>query len=111
MGIDPGRPLVTQVSRFDRWKDPSGVVEAYILARQAIPGLQLALLGLSQATDDREACVDKILTRLALLVGEPEVTRLEGIKRDVPHFGRGLQDIGEGTDEKGSKIPRWNGSC
>ena len=52
MGIDPARPLVTQVSRFDRWKDPWGVIDAYRLARQSVPGLQLALLGLSQANDD-----------------------------------------------------------
>ncbi len=55
MGIDPARPLVTQVSRFDLWKDPCGVVDAYRLARQEVPGLQLALLGLSQAADDPEA--------------------------------------------------------
>ena len=50
----PG-PLVTQVSRFDYWKDPWGVIDAYRLARRDIPGLQLALLGLSQASDDPEA--------------------------------------------------------
>ena len=55
MGVDPVRPLVTQVSRFDMWKDPWGVIDAYRLARQAVPGLQLALLGLSQAKDDPEA--------------------------------------------------------
>ena len=55
MGIDPWRPLVTQVSRFDAWKDPWGVVDAYRLARQDVPGLQLALLGLIQASDDPEA--------------------------------------------------------
>ncbi len=55
MGIDPGRPLVTQVSRFDLWKDPWGVIDAYRMARESVPGLQLALLGLSQATDDPEA--------------------------------------------------------
>ena len=55
MGIDPGRPLVAQVSRFDFWKDPWGVIDAYRIARREIPGLQLALLGLSQATDDPEA--------------------------------------------------------
>ena len=54
MGLDPGRPLVTQVSRFDLWKDPWGVVQAFRLAREAVPGLQLAMLGLSQATDDPE---------------------------------------------------------
>ena len=55
MGIDPGRPLVTQVSRFDYWKDPWGVVDAFRQARESVPGLQLALLGLSQAADDPEA--------------------------------------------------------
>lgn len=55
MGIDPHRPLLTQVSRFDLWKDPWGVIDAYRLARPSVPGLQLALLGLSQAADDPEA--------------------------------------------------------
>ena len=55
LGIDPGRPLVTQVSRFDAWKDPWGVVDAYRIARRSHPGLQLALLGLSQADDDPES--------------------------------------------------------
>ena len=54
LGIDVGRPLVTQVSRFDVWKDPWGVIDAYRLARESHPGLQLALLGLSQANDDPE---------------------------------------------------------
>ncbi len=55
MGIDRNRPLITQVSRFDVWKDPWGVIDAYRLARESVPGLQLALLGLSQASDDPEA--------------------------------------------------------
>jgi trehalose synthase len=46
-------PLVTQVSRFDPWKDPLGVIEAYRLAREEVPGLQLALVG-SMALDDPE---------------------------------------------------------
>ena len=54
LGIDVCRPLVTQVSRFDVWKDPWGVIDAYRLARKSQPGLQLALLGLSQANDDPE---------------------------------------------------------
>ena len=54
LGIDVSRPLVTQVSRFDFWKDPWGVIDAYRLAKRAHPGLQLALLGLSQANDDPE---------------------------------------------------------
>ena len=55
MGVDPARPLITQVSRFDLWKDPWGVIDAYRIARKEVPGLQLALLGLSQAIDDPES--------------------------------------------------------
>ena len=53
VGIDPDRPLVTQVSRFDPWKDPLGVVQAYRMAREHVPGLQLAMLG-HLAMDDPE---------------------------------------------------------
>jgi trehalose synthase len=52
-GIDPGRPLVCQVSRFDPWKDPIGVIDAYRLVREQVPEAQLALVG-SMATDDPE---------------------------------------------------------
>jgi trehalose synthase len=55
LGIDPGRPLVTQVSRFDPWKNPWEAVDAYRLARREIPGLQLALVGVFSAKDDPEA--------------------------------------------------------
>jgi len=53
IGIDRNRPLITQVSRFDRWKDPFGTIRAYRLAREKMPGLQLAMVG-SFATDDPE---------------------------------------------------------
>jgi len=53
IGIRPDRPLVTQVARFDLWKDPKGVVAAYRLAREQVPDLQLALVG-SLALDDPE---------------------------------------------------------
>ena len=72
MGIDPFRPLVTQVSRLDRWKDPWGVIDAYRLAREAIPGLQLALLGLSQAADDPEA-LDVLASVTAHAAGDPDI--------------------------------------
>ena len=66
LGVDPDRPLVTQVSRFDLWKDPWGVVQAFRLAKKDVPGLQLAMLGLSQATDDPEGLgVFQSITELA----------------------------------------------
>jgi trehalose synthase len=52
-GIDPDRPVVTQVSRFDPWKDPLGVIDAYRLAKEEVRDLQLVLVG-SMAHDDPE---------------------------------------------------------
>jgi trehalose synthase len=52
-GIDVERPLLTQVSRFDPWKDPLGVVDAYRLVKAERPEVQLALVG-SMAHDDPE---------------------------------------------------------
>jgi trehalose synthase len=52
-GIDVERPLVTQVSRFDPWKDPLGVIEAWRHVRAKHEDVQLALVG-SMAHDDPE---------------------------------------------------------
>jgi trehalose synthase len=52
-GIDVERPLMCQVSRFDPWKDPMGVIDAFRLVREEASDLQLALVG-SMATDDPE---------------------------------------------------------
>ncbi len=52
-GIDVDRPLLTQVSRFDPWKDPIGVIDAYRQVTEKVPEAQLAMVG-SMATDDPE---------------------------------------------------------
>jgi len=52
-GVDVERPLLTQVSRFDPWKDPLGVIDAYRIVKERVPGVQLALVG-SMALDDPE---------------------------------------------------------
>jgi trehalose synthase len=52
-GIDTRRPLVCQISRFDPWKDPIGVVDAFRLVCEQVPDAQLLLAG-SMATDDPE---------------------------------------------------------
>jgi trehalose synthase len=53
IGIELDSPLVTQVARFDPWKDPFGVIAAYRIVREHVPNLQLALVG-SMALDDPE---------------------------------------------------------
>ncbi|MDX1608065.1 MAG: glycosyltransferase [Candidatus Spechtbacterales bacterium] len=57
LGISPDRPLITQVSRYDPWKDPLGVIDAYYIAKKDIPNLQLAMAGVIEAADDPEALV------------------------------------------------------
>jgi trehalose synthase len=52
-GIDVERPLLTQVSRFDPWKDPIGVIDAYRQVTERAPDAQLAMVG-SMASDDPE---------------------------------------------------------
>ncbi len=52
-GIDVDRPLICQVSRFDPWKDPLGVIDAYRIVKEKLPDTQLALVG-SMASDDPE---------------------------------------------------------
>lgn len=72
LAIDPNRPLVTQVSRFDCWKDPSGVVDACRLTRRSNPGLQMALFGLSQANHDPDGI--KVLGSVhEYAAGEPHI--------------------------------------
>jgi len=51
-GIDPQRPVLTQISRFDRLKDPVGVIEAYQMVKRRLDR-QLVLAG-GGATDDPE---------------------------------------------------------
>jgi trehalose synthase len=55
LGIDRSRPIVTQVSRFDRLKDPVGVVQAFKLAKKYVD-CQLVLAG-GGAKDDPEGAV------------------------------------------------------
>jgi trehalose synthase len=52
-GIDTRRPIVCQISRYDPWKDPVGVIDAFRIVREHVPDAQLLLAG-SMATDDPE---------------------------------------------------------
>jgi trehalose synthase len=52
-GIDAEYPLIAQVSRFDPWKDPLGVIDVYRIVKQEIPDLHLVFVA-SLADDDPE---------------------------------------------------------
>jgi trehalose synthase len=70
-GIDVDRPLITQVSRFDPWKDPLGVIDAYRLVKEEMPSVQLALVG-SMASDDPEGW-DFFNATIAHADGDPDI--------------------------------------
>jgi trehalose synthase len=52
-GVDVQRPFLLQVSRFDPWKDPLGVIDVYRSVKEEVPEVQLVLIG-SMAHDDPE---------------------------------------------------------
>jgi len=66
--LDPDRPIVLQVSRFDHFKDPVGVIEAYRFAKPYVPGLQLVLAG-GSASDDPEG---EVVVREVQLAAEDD---------------------------------------
>lgn len=86
-GVDTKRPIVAQISRFDIWKDPWGVVDAYRKARKEIPGLILMLVG-PLANDDPEAM--DVYTKLIKYI--EGVSHHEDIKLDRDVFLLSNQD-------------------
>jgi trehalose synthase len=76
-GIDVDRPLLTQVSRFDPWKDPLGVIDAYRAVRSEQPEVQLALVG-SMAHDDPEGW-DFYNQTVAYAQGDPDIYILSNL--------------------------------
>src|SRR5262249_5540332 len=76
-GIDVDRPLLCQVSRFDPWKDPLGVIDAYRIVKEESPEVQLALVG-SMATDDPEGW-DYFNATVAHADGDPDIHILNNL--------------------------------
>jgi trehalose synthase len=76
-GVDVDRPLLCQVSRFDPWKDPVGVIDAYRAVTAEIPEVQLALVG-SMATDDPEGW-EFFNSTLEYAQGDPDIKILNNL--------------------------------
>ena len=72
--IDPLRPILTQISRFDRLKDPVGVIRAYRIVRRYFD-CQLVLAGGSASDDPEGAEVLKEVKGEA--EGDPDIRVLE----------------------------------
>jgi len=52
LGINTSKPIISQISRLDKFKDPIGVIKAFYIAKKSIPDLQLILLAKNIATDN-----------------------------------------------------------
>lgn len=72
--LDPGRPILTQISRFDRLKDPMGVIKAYRLVKR-YHDCQLVLAG-GGAKDDPEG--GQVLAEVMEAAGgDPDIRLLD----------------------------------
>lgn len=79
-GVNPDLPFALQVSRFDPWKDPLGVIDAVLAARKDVPDLQLVFVG-TMANDDPEGYhyYQKTAEKSAGLEGVRLLTNVDGI--------------------------------
>lgn len=90
-GINRASPVITQVSRFDRFKDPIGVIQAYRLVKKYVP-VQLVLAG-GGATDDPEGA--EVLKEVKAFAGDdPDIHILEL----PPDAHRTINAIQRGSD-------------
>jgi trehalose synthase len=71
-GIEQKKPIITQISRFDKWKDPEGMVKIFKLIKKKVD-CELILAG-SMATDDPEG--QEIFENLERLVEHEKDIRL-----------------------------------
>jgi trehalose synthase len=78
-GIRPDAPILCQISRFDPWKDPVGVIEAFRIVQQQVPDAQLVLAG-SMATDDPEGFHYWEVAEAAA-AGDPHIHLLSNIQQ------------------------------
>jgi trehalose synthase len=97
--LDPERPIIVQISRFDRFKDPIGVIEAYRLVRKAIP-IQLVLAG-GGATDDPEgaAFLEEVMEAAE---GDPDIHVLS-LPPDVHKTINALQRLADVVVQKSTR--------
>ncbi|MDK2949818.1 MAG: trehalose synthase [Thermotoga sp.] len=79
--IDPKRPLITVVARFDPWKDLFSAIDVYRIVKEEIPDVQLAIVS-AMATDDPEGWFFY-----------EEVLRYAGIDEDIK-FCTNLKGVG-----------------
>jgi len=90
--LDPKRPIMLQVSRYDRFKDPIGVIEAYKLVKQSVPEIQLVLAG-GGATDDPEG--EEVLKEVREAAGDDTDIHILLLPADAHKTINALQRISD----------------
>jgi len=98
-GLDPRLPIVTQISRFDRFKDPVGVIQAFRMVRENTP-LQLVLAG-GGATDDPEG--KEVLDEVIAAAGEDQRIKVLLLPPDAHRTINALQRISDIVLQKSVK--------
>ena len=98
-GLDPDRPLLVQISRFDRFKDPVGVIQAYRLVKKVIP-VQLVLAG-GGATDDPEG--KEILDEVREAAGEDPDVHVLLLPPDAHRTVNALQRLADVVIQKSTR--------
>lgn len=93
--VKPDQPIITQVGRFDPWKDPSGAIDVYRMVKKQFPTAQLLLIA-GMAADDPEGWL--YFEKTARHAGEdPDVhflTDFKGVKDvEVNAFQRASQVV------------------
>jgi trehalose synthase len=98
-GIDPHRPLLVQVSRFDRFKDPVGVIKAYRIAKKVAP-VQLVLAGGGASDDPEGAAVYQEV--LGAANGDPDI-HVKLLPSDAHRTINALQRLADIVIQKSTK--------
>ncbi|HUG40132.1 MAG TPA: glycosyltransferase [Longimicrobiales bacterium] len=89
-GIDGSRPYLLQVSRFDPWKDPLGVLEAYRIVKRSRPEIQLVYMA-AMADDDPEGRGLYEQTRAA--AGDDPDVHLLALDVEASHVSRNALEV------------------
>jgi trehalose synthase len=93
-GVNPEKPIITQVGRFDPFKDQLGVIDVYRLVKRDVPQLQLLLIA-GMATDDPEGWL--FLEKTARHAGEdPDIHLLTDLK--------GVSDLEVNAFQRASQV-------
>lgn len=90
--IDRTRPIMLQVSRFDRFKDPVGVIKAYKLTKTFLPNVQLILAG-GTADDDPEGA--EVLEEVKIAAGDDKDIHILLLPPDAHRTINSLQRISD----------------